>query len=85
MAFVYARISLMREGSELELARVAADTGRFVFPPEVTQDAWRKKIALALGRSLSQQLLTKKRKGLYATSRRLLDAQPPNSMDTEQA
>jgi hypothetical protein len=70
MAFVYARISLLRQEAELELDRTAEATGRFVLPPGVTQDAWRSKVALALGRSFSKQLLTKKRKGLYATSRR---------------
>lgn len=69
MAFVYARISLLSEGTLLVLDRLAEATGRYVLPPGVTATLWRNRIALSLGRSYTQGLLVKDGKGRYKISR----------------
>ncbi len=67
MAFVYSRVSLLREGSDLVLEKLVAETGRYLAPPNVTIAQWRSRVALALGRSFSQDLVTKRSKGVYTT------------------
>lgn len=66
-AFIYSRISVKQVGTKFERDTLAKDTGRYVLPEGLTQDAWRQAIARCLGQSAKAGLLKKQKDGVFET------------------
>lgn len=66
-AFIYSRICVKPVGTEFERDALATDTGRYVLPDGLTQEAWRQAIARCLGQSAKAGLLKKKKDGVFET------------------
>lgn len=66
-AFIYSRISMLSVGTKIERDMLAHETGRYVLPEGLTQEAWRGAISRSLGMTAKSDLLIKPKDGIYET------------------
>ena len=71
LGFVYALINLLPQRGHIETAKVATDLyNRYLIPPELTIEKWKKDFALACSIALKYGDLEKVKKGVYLVTDR---------------
>jgi hypothetical protein len=86
IGFVYALINLLPQGSRIEIPKVATDLyDRYLIPPGLTLEKWKKDFALACSIALKYEDLKKVKKGVYSTRNRWIEDESETPSDADQA